>query len=533
MIVVGAGPSGLTAAACLALHGVPLRILDRRPRPSLDSRAVGIHARTLEVFEQLDVVDAFLARGRRAVGLEFHMPAGRRRFDLFGPGVFPSRYPQMLLLEQSVTEELLRDVLESLGHRVEWGMELVALRHDEPGVTLRVRAADGEERVVGARWVIGADGADSTVRHAIGAPFSGSTYEQRYAVADVRVAGRKLDASHLHLSFTRTGFVLLVPLPRAGVFRLATDFPPGFRGAERDPAFADIRAHVQEVFPGGIELHDPAWYSTTRFHSRCAQELRSGPAFLVGDAAHIHSPVGGQGMNTGIQDSHALAWRLAMVAQRRIPAKALDTYEAERLPVARALVHTTDMVFRIVDHPGSLPRWLRVQVLPRALSAAVRVPALRRALARRVAQVGIRYRRGMLVPGGGRPPRGLPGPGERFPYLTFRRGGESLSTPALLDYRRHHLLVLGESARTGGPARAIAGRLGDTVACHPVCMTEEEPGDAWACEPPSRAAVNRTAEGCCLVRPDGYVALTAASLDPDVVGGRVAAYLGGEGWAPT
>lgn len=375
VLLVGAGPTGLMLAAWLAKLGVDAVLVDGKDGPTRESRALGVHSRSMEIYDQLGVVDRVLAEGYSAVkirpGYENRsfgaVPIGR-----FGAGLTP--YPGLHVLEQSRNERILLDRLEELGGTVEWQHALVGLTMDGPtaggGVTAECSGPAGPLRIR-ARFCVGADGGSSAVRKLAGIPFEGQTNEHTFYVADVnRVSGVAEDS--VNLRFGAEEFLLGFPMGPGGHHRLL--------GVLRTAGGEDVpeslaRQRLETVF--GVSYRDSLWFSTYRIHHRVAARFREGPVFLAGDAGHVHSPVGAQGMNTGLQDAHNLAFKLADVIQGRASESLLDRYEAERRPVALRLVNSTDRVFGIVTSDRRLARTFR-RTAPRLFApAAVRlVPRL-------------------------------------------------------------------------------------------------------------------------------------------------------------
>ncbi|MFJ1767464.1 FAD-dependent oxidoreductase [Amycolatopsis sp. NPDC088138] len=331
VLIAGAGPTGLTLACELARAGVPFRLVEAAPGPQPGSRGKGVQPRTLEVFDDLGVVSRVLAHGRMAMPMRSTAPGGQ--VTLGGGHTPESRpdvpYPASLITPEWRVEEALRLRLAELGGAVEFGTTLERFEQSDDGVSA-VLVKDGETETVTARWLVGCDGGHSVVRKQAGIAFEGETRDAvRMIVADVEVDGLDRDAWHMWRH--PEGLVNLCPLPSTSAFQFQASIAPG-----QDPGLglANMQA-VLERRSGrtDIRLHEPEWSSLWRANIRLAGRYRAGRVFLAGDAAHIHSPAGGQGMNTGIQDAHNLGWKLAAVANGASPAL-LDTYEAERRPVA-------------------------------------------------------------------------------------------------------------------------------------------------------------------------------------------------------
>ncbi|GAA0363309.1 FAD-dependent oxidoreductase [Actinoallomurus spadix] len=335
VLIAGAGPTGLTLACELARSGVSFRLIEAAPGPRPGSRGKGVQPRTLEVFDDLGIVDRVIANGRMAMPIRSTAPDGQ----VTRTGAETSRnrpdipYPASLITPEWRTEEALRLRLAELGGAVEFGTALSGFEQSDEGVTAVV-VKGGEAETVTARRLVGCDGGHSIVRKRAGIGFAGETREEvRMIVADVEVDGLDRDAWHMWRH--EEGLVSLCPLPSTGLFQYQAVLAPG-----QDPELG--RANLQAILDRrsgrtGIRLHGPEWSSLWRANVRLADRYREGRVFLAGDAAHIHSPAGGQGMNTGIQDAHNLGWKLAAVAKGASPAL-LDTYEAERRPVAAGVL---------------------------------------------------------------------------------------------------------------------------------------------------------------------------------------------------
>jgi 2-polyprenyl-6-methoxyphenol hydroxylase-like FAD-dependent oxidoreductase len=335
VLIVGAGPTGLMLACELARSGVPFRLIEAAPGPQPGSRGKGIQPRTLEVFDDLGVVDRVIANGRMAMPIRSTAPDGQ--VTLGGAETLRDRpdipYSASLITPEWRIEEALRLRLAELGGAVEFGTALGGFEQSDEGVSAVV-VKGGEAETVTARWLVGCDGGHSVVREEAGIAFEGETREAvRMIVADVEVDGLDRDAWHMWRH--EEGLVSLCPLPSTNAFQYQAGIAPG-----QDPELG--LANMQSILDRrsgrtNIRLHEPEWSSLWRANIRIVDRYREGRVFLAGDAAHIHSPAGGQGMNTGIQDAHNLGWKLAAVAKGASPAL-LDSYEAERRPVAAGVL---------------------------------------------------------------------------------------------------------------------------------------------------------------------------------------------------
>ena len=343
VLIAGAGPTGLTLACELARGGVPVRLVEAAPGPQPGSRGKGVQPRTLEVFDDLGVVDRVLAHGRIAMPIRSTGPDGQ--VTLGGAGTFDDRpdipYPASLITPEWRIEEALRLRLAELGGAVEFGTTLGGFQQSDDGVSATL-GKGGETETVTARWLVGCDGGHSTVRKQAGIAFEGETREAvRMLVADVEVDGLDRDAWHMWRH--ADGLVSLCPLPSTTAFQFQAGIAPG---QDPDLELPNLQA-ILERRSGrtDIRLHEPEWTSLWRANIRLVDRYREGRVFLAGDAAHIHSPAGGQGMNTGIQDAHNLGWKLAAVA-KGASSSLLDSYDAERRPVAAGVLALSNTLLK-------------------------------------------------------------------------------------------------------------------------------------------------------------------------------------------
>jgi 2-polyprenyl-6-methoxyphenol hydroxylase-like FAD-dependent oxidoreductase len=386
--VVGAGPAGLTLAGMLSGYGIRTGLLDGAAGPARHSRAAVVHARTLETLEPMDIVDEMLGGG--VVVPHF----GVRDRDRLLLGVdfdgLPTAHPYTLMLPQDRTEHILLGALRERGGQVLWGHEVVGLRQDAGRVEMVVRGARGERRVR-ARYVVGCDGGHSFVRGALGIPFQGDSYPQSFVLADVRM-GWALPGDEVQLFFSPEGLVVVAPLPQGHHRVVAT-----VDEAPAEPSLSDVQALLDARGPRAQRprVEEVVWSSRFRVQHRVATRFREGGVFLCGDAAHVHSPAGGQGMNTGIQDAANLAWKLALVVRGRAPGSLLDSYERERRPVAKGVVSTTDRLTRLATVRSPLLRRLRNTLIPIA-GRAGRLPGR---LAKNLSELDVAYRAGWSVDG--------------------------------------------------------------------------------------------------------------------------------------
>ena len=508
-VIVGAGPTGVMLAIELARRGVEVSIIDRRTDRSPESRAIGIHARTLEIFDLLGVAEEVLEAGHRLDGFIVHTRA-RRSLRVRFAGL-DSPYPFLITLSQSETQRILDERLESLGIRIQRGVEALDVREAEDGVEVRTPGG-----VLRAGWVIGCDGAHSVVRRKLGLSFEGADYAQDWLMAEARVEW-PLARDYFHVfAYVDPPFpVFPMPGGRCRVFvpevanRARQGLAPDFEEIER---LAALRG------PAGMKLSDPSLLATFRCYRRSSKVMRSGRILIAGDAAHIHSPAGGQGMNTGLHDAFNLGWKLALVCQGRAPMALLDTYEQERAPVAASVTALTHALVRTFTVTSPTKRWLRDRLLP----AAAAVPGARLRYADRMSQLSHNYRGGPLAPISGRPGRGGVVAGDRLADVAgLRRGPNAVSLFDLVRSPTHTLLVFaGRDGDLTGAQEAVA-RFGRWEPLLRTVMIDGRrvANNGVVGDPDLRAHTRYAALGgrLVLVRPDGYIAGTASLGQPQLL----------------
>jgi len=482
VLIVGAGPTGLVLALELVLRGVRVRIIDKAAGPGTASRAMAVHARTLEFYRRLQLADEVISRGIRVGRVhlrERRVEAARIEIADFGKGLSP--YPFVLSFPQDEHEKVLGDRLRREGVEVEWQTELAGLDDDGGRVHATLRSAGGEESVEAA-WICGCDGVHSRVRDGMEVGFPGGTYEQSFYVADVEATGVATDGD-LNLCLGTDLFCVVFPIRTTGRFRLIGIIPRPLRG-KASVTLEDIRPFVEDLV--GIRVRKEKWFSTYQVHHRVAAQFHKGRAFLVGDAGHVHSPAGGQGMNTGIGDAVNLAWKLAAVVRGRASEQILDSYEPERIAFARTLVATTDTVFTGVVDPHLRGRFIRRVLIPNVVPRLIRFPFFRRFMFRTLSQIRIHYRDSALASGMAGNVHG----GDRLPWV------ESVDNFAPLR-------SLGWQLHVYGKARAA---LAEFARSRALALQEFD----WSADA-GRAGLARDA--AYLIRPDTYVALASATQD--------------------
>jgi 2-polyprenyl-6-methoxyphenol hydroxylase-like FAD-dependent oxidoreductase len=504
VLIIGAGPTGLVLAIWLTRLGGRVRIVDKRVEPEATSRAIGVQARTLELYNQIGLADAVVERGRKALAANL-WAAGRNaaRFSFGDMGADISPFPYALVLPQDEHEHLLIEHLAKLGVEVERQTELLSFEETNGCVLAHLKKSDGTLETCEAAYIAGCDGARSMVRETLKIGFAGGTYDHLFYVADVQASGAAMNGE-LHVAVDATEFLVIFPLKQDGRARLIGTVRNNAERSHENPTWNDVSKRVIEWMRVNIERVN--WFSTYRVHHRVADHFRKSCAFLLGDAAHIHSPVGGQGMNTGIGDAINLAWKLAAVLRGRADASLLDSYEPERIAFARRLVATTDRVFTGVTSSGTISRLVRLNIVPLLLPLLFKFTAVQHFMFRTVSQAVVNYRECSLSESRAGAVHG----GDRLPWVKVGLNDfeDNFAPLTLLDWQVH---VYGEAAPK----------------VETVCNDRKLKLHTFPWRPQmGRTGLRRNA--VYLLRPDGYVALA----DPDGNATALTSYLDTHGLCP-
>jgi 2-polyprenyl-6-methoxyphenol hydroxylase-like FAD-dependent oxidoreductase len=495
VLIVGAGPTGLVLALWLTRLGVRVRVIDKTAEPGTTSRALVVHARTLEFYRQVGLANEVVRQGREFVAANLWVKSrrvGRLGFGAMGQGLSP--FPYMLIYPQDEHEKMLIQRLAQAGVAVERSTEFLQMEDHGDQILARLRTPDGAEQTLATQFVAGCDGAHSTVRNVIGAGFPGGTYAHLFYVADAAATGAVINGE-LHVALDEADLLAVFPLKRTGSARLIGTVREEALPDHNELSWNDVNRTVIDRL--GITVERVNWFSTYHVHHRVADRFRQGRVFLLGDAAHIHSPVGGQGMNTGIGDAVNLAWKLAAVLRGRCALSILDTYELERIAFARRLVATTDRAFTVVTSPGRIARVVRVFVAPVVLPALFKSTAVRRFMFRTVSQIAINYRHSSFSQGSA----GRILAGDRLPWVPNETPAnttqDNFAPLESLDWQVHVYGLC--DSRIGEHCRKIG------LAFH---------NFRWSIAA-AQAGIEQSA--LYLVRPDGYIGLASAEASPRVI----------------
>ncbi len=531
VLIAGAGPTGLMLGCELLRHGISCRVIEKASSPSDKSRALVLHARTLEILESMGIVERFLAKGCPAYGASLYH-AGERIVHL-NMAELESPFPFSLMIPQSETERLLAEHFTSLGGRIERGVELLKFSQGKGGLTATIKNAHGKEVGIVTEWLVGCDGAHSTVRKALELPFEGSAYEERFGLVDCMVKS-DLPDDEITTFFHEDGAFVFFPLGKKR-FRIIVNVPSSQIIGEA-PSLADMQVFADRRGPGNIKLHDPVWLAWFTIHQRSVSKYRVGRVFLAGDAAHIHSPIGGQGMNTGLQDAFNLAWKLALVIRGFADEKLLNSYNDERHPVGQELLKGTDLATTVATLRNPLAQQIRNHVM----SFLTQQEVIQERLRKVGSMLAVNYRNSPIVGEN----RGLaeiqitPSEDSEKPsipgYIEFARGplpGGRAPDAVMIDQDKnpirvyesirgisHNLLLLDGKPTDAGYrnlekiAWAIGEQFGGLVTCHLIVASDKMPASLRF---PGKVfldpdlAVHQTyfADSECLylIRPDGYI----------------------------
>ncbi len=390
VLIVGAGPSGLMMAAQLLRYGIQPIIIDGKKGPTAQSRALAVQARSMEIYRQMGLADQALQEGIQAETISIQNDKEEMvRFSLQNLGQDATPFPFVHLLEQSKNERLLLGFLTLNCCPVYWNTTLTGFSQDETSIKAHLKS-DDKRSIVIADWLIGADGTPSGVRKQLQINFKGDAYANRFYLADV-----EFDQSFIEKQITlKTGnasFTGFFPMKGLNRFRVVATLPKAFTDRE-EVRFEEVEADLAKSLPAKATIKKCHAFSIYKLHHRMAEKFRDKRSFIIGDAAHIHSPVGGQGMNTGLQDAYNLAWKLAGVINQELQSTILESYAAERMPVARKLLQTTDRFFNLINSQNAFNRFFRNNILPKLIRFFWKQEKFRAFGFKMVSQIGIDYR---------------------------------------------------------------------------------------------------------------------------------------------
>lgn len=467
VIIIGAGPTGLSLACQLTRYGIDFVVVEKNESYTPFSKAIGVQARTLEIYDQLGVARTAIERGEIADKmrlLEGGEVRGEMQLGVFGEGL--SEFPFMLMLEQSKNEELLYEYLRNHDRDVLWKTELETFSQNESGVIAHVKTSSGESLTINGKYLAGCDGASSPVRHALGLTFEGSTFERLFYVADARVDW-ELAHDAVHVALARDVFTAFFPMKGEHRYRIIGTFPESKNQEEGEVVYEEIEREIKERAKLALEISDVRWFSLYKVHSRRVNKFREGKCFVAGDSAHIHSPAGAQGMNTGIGDVYNLGWKLAFVIKGNAGEELLDTYNDERLANARRLLESTDRMFELAAGDGWLMSFIRTTIFPPVAKLVTSFEWVKKQIFPAISQIGITYRDFSLSKHTEDESENVKA-GDRLPY--FLVDGESIFHK--LNAPKFHLLLFSNNKSQQNICEELERELGSVADCQTVSLDD-------------------------------------------------------------
>ena len=500
VIIIGAGPTGLSLACQLTRYGIDFVVVEKNESFTPFSKAIGVQARTLEIYDQLGLAQPAIEEGEIAKMIrliEGGEVRGEMHLSNFGKDL--SQFPYMLMLEQSKNEELLYKYLRSKERDVLWRTELESFTQDENGVTARIKTAGGESQTVHGKYLVGCDGASSPVRKGLGLTFEGSTFERLFYVADARVDW-ELPHDSLHVCLAREVFTAFFPMKGENRYRIIGTFPESKNEEQAEVLYEEIEQQIKDEAKLSLEISDVRWFSLYKVHSRRVNKFSNGRCFLAGDSAHIHSPAGAQGMNTGIGDAYNLAWKLALVVKGVAAESILDTYNEERLANAQRLLESTDRIFEFAAGSNWLMAFVRTTIFPAVAGYVTNIEPIRKRLFPLISQIGINYRDHTLSYHTEDESDEVQA-GDRLPY--FLLNGRSIFDQ--LKEPKFHLLVFSNGEHES-LCEEFAREFGHVAACQVV------PIDARV-----REIFEKENDFIVLLRPDNHIAFISSEISLDAV----------------
>ena len=482
VLIVGAGPTGLVLALWLTKAGIPIRIIDKTDKAGTTSRAMVMHARNLEFYHQLGIDQTAIAGGLEMTTINLWIRGKQSvRLPIGDFGIHYSPYPYVLIFPQDRQEQMLIEELEKSGIRVERNTELLSFEISDNGIHALL-SKEGTQENCNSLFLAGCDGAHSSVRKGLNIGFKGGDYSHKFFVADIKASGPAANGE-MHAALDSSDFMIIFPMKGEANIRLVGDLN---QENENNPdlRWEDVQQDILSRLKLDVETVN--WFSSYRVHHRVASRFRKKNVFLLGDAAHIHSPVGGQGMNTGIGDAVNLAWKLAAVIKGQSSEKLLDSYETERIPFAKKLVNSTDRAFSFVSAKGIFATQVRLHLVPVILPILFRFGSFKRLMFRTVSQISIRYPQSFLSSGHAGKLKG----GDR---LSWVQGINNFEPLVSRQWQVHCY---------GSPTTALNNLLSERNI--PIYIFE------WG---PEAKKVGYLEDAIYIVRPDGYIGLIGGSED--------------------
>ncbi len=505
VLIVGAGPVGLFCANELIRHGLSCRIIDKKEGLSEHSKALGIHIRTLDVLEDCGFIKEVEQQGHQVEGVLFKSK-GKTLVNATFKGVEANRH-YLIDLPQNKTEAIFNQSLQGKDIHVEWDTELTHLSQSPNEVTVTLKKPNNKIELLNANWLIACDGAHSTVRHQVGAEFKGSAYKQEWWLADLLVDWKVPD-NRMAIFISKNGPLACFPMGDKR-YRLVMTAKPN---SITDPSLDDIKNEFQLRSSDKATLSNPYWLSQFSIHHRQIQQYRYDRVFFAGDAAHIHSPMGGQGLNTGIQDAYNLIWKLALVEKKKAKPELLDSYHAERFPVGHDVLKKTDAMTRMI----LLSNPIAISARNAFIGFITSFRGVKNTLAKDIAELAISYAKSPIVyqSGGSKKLKA----GDFFPnfQLTDSTTQQPAMTNNMVQGTQHHLFLFsGTKGKDNDDlvslAKTMEDRYKDSIRVHLVLSKKPEhitwETQTWIDDKEIHKRFGINKPTLMLVRPDKYVGL--------------------------
>ena len=522
VLIVGAGPAGLMMGCQLAIQGITFRIIDKQEKRAQYSGAYLLQARTLEIWEQMGIATEAMQLGSivKRINLVHHGKLKSRiNIEQMGRGV--SRFPFIFMLKQSETEKLLCNFLEKRGIHIERNTSLITFKNENGGIKAEVKNGDQTKETIYCTYLVGADGAYSKVRSLLEIPWIGTKSEVPLFVSDCKIQCQTMAPNTLSdifhnpknqdivFSISKESIAGFFPL-KGGSWRLDSIIHGKVKERSEiqfDRAVEDFGQRTKM----DMKVYSPDWFSMFYPNTYLAEWFSKEGCFLIGDAAHVHTPIGAQGMNTGMQDAYNLAWKIAFTIKHQARSIVLDSYHGERRPVAKELIHTTDKYFNLAIENDSFSRWMRIYIIPSILTGfnkLLHVKSLQRSFFKRISETGIAYKKSPLS-AGNKKIRGLCKPGERLPFLRWTDAtGEKKDLHQFIENKRFVLLAFRKALKKNGP---ISGSDLGIIGYEDIIKVKSIPYSQHTSKIYKKLLVKRILY--VLVRPDGYLALSWKSDD--------------------
>src|ERR1035437_3328920 len=520
VLIVGAGPSGLMMASQLAIRGIQFRIIDKKEHPSTYSGALIVHARTVEIFDQMGISEKLVQESIIANDLSIVFNGKKTaKISLKDIGQGLTKFPNLYLIEQSKTEQLLIDFLSAQGCSIERKTELKSFTQVESGVTSILKLPDGKEETIKTNYLIAADGGHSGVREHLKIPFAGKVHPVSLFIIDCK-AELDLPPDEMCFSFSDASTSGFFPM-KEDRKRIDGLIPKELEGNEHI-TFENIEKKFAERLRMKVRLYKPEWFSVAHAQQGYALSYQQNRCFLVGDAAHTFTPVGAQGMNTGLQDAYNLAWKLSFVIQGKAKSTLLNTYSAERQNIAKKLVRSTGSIYNLVSSQNSFTKTFRLHVLPHLmkwkLPFIAKQKIFREFCFNAISQLGINYRESPLSLNAsfGNFPSNAPQPGDRLPFLVFNENDKEINIQEKINGTGFTLLIFTKNS-SSLEIESSTEKCKNVLSYENIQFTTKTKFlfEHFGIED----------SGCYLIRPDMYIAFRSATLNPQYLNNYLQQFL--------